>query len=350
MKRRSFLKLSASSSLAVALGTPAVLRAQTRRFEGITLNINGYGGDYSRILNDYVAKPLAEQTGLKVAYQDGTAASAIAKLIASRDRPPYDIIMADSPNIPELIAADLIDPVTRDELPNGGKLLDSVREFGDHGTPFLTNSIVLTYNSDLIKQPIASYKDLARSDLNDRVGLLSPENTGGVLGLIALAEAYGGSLDNMQPAFDALADMRDNISTITPATVSLLQLFEQEEVWAGPFWDGRIYSMRAKKLPMKTVVPQEGIYALYNYLAPVKGSQNRDAALAYINQALSDKAVGAMVEFFRYAPCTDIHIDPAVAADVVGYGEGRKLVKPVDWVKVSKMRGAMLEQFNKSTR
>ena len=124
-----------------------------------------------------------------------------------------------------------------------------------------------------MKQPIASYTDLARPDLKDRVGLLTPENTGGLLSLIAFGESNGGSLDNMEPAFKALAAMRSNISTVTPATVNLLQLFEQEEVWAGPFFDGRTYSMRSKGKPMATVVPQRG--GIFTVQLPQPGQGRR---------------------------------------------------------------------------
>jgi putative spermidine/putrescine transport system substrate-binding protein len=348
MQRRTFLGLTALSTFSVA--APAVVRAQGKRFEGVTLNLNGYGGDYNRLLTEYVAKPLEARTGLKVSYQSGTVQSAVAKLIASRENPPFDLIMADSPNIPELIKNDIIEPVSAAEVPNIRKLLPKVREFGDYGVPFLTNSVILTYNTKLVKEPIASYTDLARPDLKDRVGLLTPENTGGLLSLIAFGESNGGGLDNMEPAFKALAAMRSNISTVTPATVNLLQLFEQEEVWAGPFFDGRTYSMRAKGKPMATVVPKEGVYSLFNYLNPVKGAGKREAMLAYIEQALSDEAVGPLVDFFRYGPCTDIKLSEAVSKDVVLSGATRDRMKPVDWAKVAEKRGAWAADFNRAMR
>ena len=71
-------------------------------------------------------------------------------------------------------------------------------------------------------------------------------------------------------------------------------------MWAGPFFDGRTYSMRSKGKPMATVIPKEGVYSLFNYLNPVKGAGKREAMLAYIEQALSDEAVGPLVEMFRY--------------------------------------------------
>lgn len=347
MKRRTLLQAAGAS--AATLAAPAIVRAQSKQFQGITIRTNGYGGDYDRILREYVAKPLEEKTGLKVEYQASTMAAAAAKVIAARDNPPFDMLMADSPGLPELIAANIIDPVTAKEVPNIAKLLPRVREFGEFGIPYLTNAIILTYNTKLVKQPLASFADLARPDLKGKVGMLTPENTGGVLTLIALAESNGGSLDNMEPAFQALERMRANVSATTPATVNMLQMFEQEEVWAGPYFDGRVYSMRAKGRPMASVIPQEGIYALFNYINPVKGGKNREAVYAYMNQALSDEAVGALVEFFRYAPVTNVPLKPEVAKEVIVLA-ARDRLKPVDWTKVAKIRGMLTERFNKAMR
>jgi putative spermidine/putrescine transport system substrate-binding protein len=348
IERRRFLKLTAATG--AALAAPAVVRAQSKRFEGITLRINAYGGDYTRLLQTRVAKPLEDRTGLKVIYQSGTVAAAVAMLIASRDNPPFDIMMLDSPNVPDLMRANLIEPVTVADVPNIKRLLPGVREFGDNAVPFLTNSIILTNNTKHVKTPIASFRDLGRADLANRVGLLSPENTGGVLTLVALAEMGGGSVDNMDPAFQFLESIRKNIAAVTPATVNLLQLLEQEEVWAAPFFDGRIYSIRAKGLPMPSIVPTEGVYSIFNYLAPVKGVKNRDAIMAYFEQTLSDESVAPFVEFFRYGPVTDVKLSPEVTKDVVLSGATREKIKQLDWTKVSQLRGQWAERFNRTMR
>jgi putative spermidine/putrescine transport system substrate-binding protein len=252
--------------------------------------------------------------------------------------------------MPQLIKADLIDPISPKDLPSLAKLLPNVREFGDYGIPFLTNAIILTYNSKLVKEPVTSYADLKSPDLKGHVGMLSPANSGGVLALIALAESNGGSLDNIEPGLKALTSMRESIATISPATVTIQQLLEQEEIWAAPFFDGRIYASRNRGKPLASVIPKEGIYAVNNYWNPVKGSKKRDAVFAYIEQAVSDEAIGHMVEFFRYAPCTDVKVSPDVAKDVVVYGDNRKYVKPVDWSKVAQFRGDWIERFDKAMR
>lgn len=348
MKRRSFLKLAGTTAAAIA--APNIVRAQSKKFEGITLRMNGYGGETARILTEYVVRPLRETTGLNVVYEDGTAASAVAKVLASPDNPPFDLILADSPNIPELLAANVLSPVTENEIPNIKKIRPSAREFGDFGVPYLTNAVVLTYNSDEVEQPLKSFKDLARPDLKDRVGMLSPENTGGLLTLLGMAQAYGGSLDDMSPVFEALRNMKGNVAAFTPSTIGLVQLLEQEEVLAAPIFDGRVYSIRAKGMPMPTVLPEEGIFALYNYLSPLKGGKHKEAVYAYINQVLSDEAIIEWVRTFRYAPVTDAPIPADIASDITINDETSKLLRPIDWQKVATMRGALIEEFNKAMR
>ena len=55
MKRREILQLAGAS--AATLAAPTIVRAQTKRFEGITIRTNGYGGDYDRILKEYGGDP-----------------------------------------------------------------------------------------------------------------------------------------------------------------------------------------------------------------------------------------------------------------------------------------------------
>lgn len=343
MHRRNFL-----CALAASVAAPAVVRAQSKKFDGVVLNVNGYGSDYDRLLKEYVAKPLFERTGLRVRYEPGLATTAVSKLIASKDNPPFDVIMADSPNMPDLIANNLIEKVTEAEVQNIGRLKPGVREFGDYGAPYLVNAIILTYNSKQVKQPVRSYSDLARPDLKGKVVLIGPESLGGLLMLLGIAAEMGGDIDNLGPAYSFLASLRSNVATISSTVANLAQLYQQEEVWAGPCWDGRTYAIRQTGTPLVTVLPKEGVFGELNYVSPVKNTKSREAALAYIDQVLSDEAIGPMVEFFRYSPVTKIQLPDAVAKDLVFKGEKLEAYKKVDWEKVAKSRSRWAEEFNKA--
>lgn len=322
--------------------------AQKKKFEGVTLNINGYGGAYDEILKETVAKPLKEKYGLEVIYQPGGSTAATARVLASKEDPPFDLLMADSPAIPALIEAGVLDEIDDKDVPNATKVFPQLREFGKFGLPFSIASIVLTSNNKQVKTPPTSFKDLAKPEFKGRVGVITLESTGGVLTLLALAESNGGSVSNIEPGFAALRAIKPNILAGFGATVPQLQAFQQEEIWVGPFWNGRVYEMQQKGAPMDMIVPAEGVYSLMSYVLPIKKSKNRDAVLAYLDQAMSDEAISALAIKFAYGPTTPVKLPDNMAKDVIAYGpDGLKKIKTVDWATVAKSRGAWTTQWTK---
>jgi putative spermidine/putrescine transport system substrate-binding protein len=349
MKRREFIKYAATAAGSIA--APAILRAQDKRFDGITLNVNSYGGDYDRIMTEAIAKPLFAKTGLKVIYTPGSSTAAVAKILAAPGAAPFDIILCDSPNMPDLIKAGAIDPITGTDLHSTSRLLPKMREFGDFGLPYSIASMVLTYNKDRVRTPISSYSDLARMDLKGRVAMFNLENTGGMLYFIALAEAGGGGVDNIEPAFIALAKMKPNLTSVVPSTVSLVQLLEQEEAWAAGLWDGRVYTMQKAGRPMVSVGPSEGTYSLLSYASPVKGTKHPDAVRTYLEEVLSNEFIANFAKFFHYGPTTDVKLEPEIGKQIITYGpEAVSKIKTVDWTKVSEKRNDWLIRFNKEMR
>ncbi|MGY4167710.1 extracellular solute-binding protein [Bradyrhizobium sp. USDA 4529] len=144
--------------------------------------------------------------------------------------------------------------------------------------PFFSQA--LRYNSKQVKQPVRSYSDLARPDLKGKVVLIGPESLGGLLTLLGIAAETGGDIDNLAPAFSFLASLRANVATISSTVANLVPLYQQEEVWAGPCWNGRTYSIRQGGTPLVTVLPKEGVFGELNYVSPAKNTKNREAALA----------------------------------------------------------------------
>jgi putative spermidine/putrescine transport system substrate-binding protein len=345
-----------SIAIRIAMGLAAVLFTtasfgQAKKFDGVTLHINGYGGAYDEVLKETVAKPLKEKYGLDVVYDPAGSTVAVAKLLASKDNPPYDVLMADSPGMPALLSEGVLDKLTQADVPNLGNVYPQLREFGDYGAPFLISAGVLTYNSKDVKNPPKSIRDLARPEYKGKVALMDLGSSGGVLFLAALADSNGGSVNNVEPGLNLLKTIKPNVVATFGTTVSQLQAFQQGDASLGYFWDGRVYELETKNVPLVKVAPTEGIYAVFSYVNLVKGTKNREAALAYINQALSDEAVGALVKRFTYGPTTNVKLPEDLAKKVITYGpEGVKLIKPIDWSVVAKERGAWVNRWNSVMR
>lgn len=349
MKRRAFLKI-ATAAAASTLAAPYV-HAQSKRFAGITLRVNGSGGVYDDVLRKRVAVPLEEKYGLKVQYNAEATSAALVKLLANKDNPPYDLFTADSPNMVELLKAGMIEEIRASEVPNIKRVLPGFREFGNYGVPFSVPSIIPVYNSKYIKQPLTSYSDIARPDLGSRVVIPAPTFDSTGLYLLGLAEENGGSVSNMEPAYKVLAAAKPNIVAIAQATVAQLQMFQNEEVYAGIFWDGRAYELRTKGVPIVTVVPPKGIYSVTSYINVVKGMKYPEAAYAYAEQLLSDEGMLGLPETIRYGATTDVAISAEIGKDLLFNSPERSaLKKKVDWERWTADRSARIERVNKILR
>lgn len=348
MKRRNFLVLSAASA-AAALAAPAV-HAQQKKFAGVTLRMNGYGGTYDKALIEGVSGPLEEATGLKVEYIPSSPAADIAKLVANGGNPHIDMLMADSPLIPQAMAAGVLESFTASDARNLSRVLPGYREFGDYGAPFSVASIVPVYNEDTIKTPITSFADLARADLKGQVSTMPANTYTGWLVLLALAEGNGGSLDNIEPGLKILAAAKDNIIATPPSSVAQLQAFTQGEAQAGTLWEGRAFEARKSGVPIKTVIAKEGIYAVTSYVNIVRGCRNREAALAFIDQLLSDRGMLAVPKAMRYGPTTDVALGDLAPEILLNSPERAALKRKIDWTAMMQKGGEIGEKMNKALR
>ncbi|MGY4167682.1 ABC transporter substrate-binding protein [Bradyrhizobium sp. USDA 4529] len=349
MKRRTFLKFTT----AAAVGTLAApyVHAQSKKFAGITLRINGYGGIYDEALRKSVAAPLEEKYGLKVQFIAGAGSADLVKLIANRDNHPYDMFMASSPYMVELIKAGVLDEIKASDVPNIKRILPGFREFGDYGVPIDVAYVVPVYNSKYIKQPLTSYSDLARSDLAGRAVIPSPEKDSTMLFLLGMAEENGGSTSDMEPAFKLLTAAKPNIVALAQTTVAEMQMFQNEEVYAGIFWDGRAHELRTKGVPIVTVVPPKGIYSSTDYINVVKGMKYPEAAHALAEQLLSDQGMLGVPEALRYGVTTDVKLPEGLRKDLLlNSPERSRLKKKADWETLMANRSAWTERFNKIIR
>lgn len=349
MKRRAALKFT-TAALVSALAAPYV-HAQSKKFAGIKLRVNGFGGLYDETLSKCVGAPLEEKYGLKVQFIAGTQSADLVKLIANKDNPPYDLFQADSAYMLELLKGSLIEKIKASDVPNIKRVLPGFREYGDYGVPFSVSTVVPVYNSKYITQPFTSYSDIARPDLMGRAVIPMPTFATNSLYLLGLAEENGGSITDMEPAYKVLAAAKPNIVALAQTNVAELQMFENEEVYAGMFWDGRAHELRTKGVPIVTVVPPTGVYSVVSYMNVVKGTKYAEAAHAFAEQLLSDQGTLGIPLAMRFGVTTDVKLPEAIQKDIVfNSPERNALKKNVDWQKWMADQGARIERVNKIMR
>ena len=342
---RNFLRHLRNSILAfiTSLALIAPISASATEHE-LVISVYGFAQDaFKEILYD----PFEKKCGCNLVVETGNSIERLAKMEAHKDDPAVDVaVMA---HFDALAAArkGLIQPIEVSKLSNHRHLYDLAKDpIGDHmaiGYTFYATSIV--YRTDKVK--VNSWGDLLAEDLSGRVAFPNISVTQAAPSLFMLGKA----LDNDAPDFNApiasIADHKDNFLTFYERSSQLIQLLEQDELWAAPV--GRFVWSRIAGLglPIEWANPTEGQSGGINVMVMTKGNNNEELALEFMDYWLSSEIQTALANALVDSPANkQVDVSSDIAENLT-YGEetvaGLKIV-PADVVLDN--RADWLENWN----
>ncbi len=193
------------------------------------------------------------------------------------------------------------------------------------GVPFFRYSYVLIYNSDQVKNPPQSWKDLyeRRNEWKGRISYVDPRSTvsgSGRFFVASFLKAFGcdwkvpgGKEDaTWKTGWERLADFeKANFTKHATSGGAHVAQFATGEIWLGfHALDFVEYSKKLGTIPpqIRTVMLKEGVPGGAGYLAIPKNipEARKEAAAKFINYVLSDKIQTDMVENMYEFPGTAI--------------------------------------------
>jgi len=296
-------------------------------------------------------------SGIVLIHEDATSTTpgstmaALSTVLASKSSVPYDVLMTDSLSLYAALDAGLLDEVSASSIPNIADLYPQLIEGQSDGhiyaVPMLISNMILAYRRDDIAKP-NSLKELADPKYAGKVGLFSFENSGGVMTLVALANANGGSVENIGPGFTEMKKIMSNVVATTPSTVGLVQLLERGEISVAPLWNGRTMELIDRGLPIDFSVQSEGLYTVLNHFGVVKESKVKDAAHVFIDKVISPEVGAAIATKLYYGTANrKLSLPPDVAKKMVAYGEKSiASLKIPDWKIINKLRATWMARWN----
>ena len=290
--RRRFLQGAAAVS--ASFGAPFVISARAAE----TLVVNAYGGEFQDIFLKTTVAPFEKKFGVKVTYDDaGSASEDYAKIRATRGAPGFDVAAELTP--PEIILGakeKLLEPITEKEVPNlkhvWKKSLEVIPAVGIVHTYQYT---ALIWNKKQIEKPTswadywapnARYGDKIKA----HVMAFEPGNLLSIYALIMAAKLKGGSVANMDPAWDVLKAQKPMVGATVMASAAAAPYFENEQIWIAPYWSARAAYYEAQKYPIGVTIPKEGTIGLANCAGIPVGATNKKLAFEFLNWRL-DKDV-----------------------------------------------------------
>src|SRR5260370_7286454 len=89
---------------------------------------------------------------------------------------------------------------------------------------------IITYNTNLVKTPPTSWADLWKPSFKGKLAIPDISGTSGQQFLMAAARLNGGSVENIDPGFEAIKKLKPNIQMMYTQPDQIIPLFEPADI------------------------------------------------------------------------------------------------------------------------
>lgn len=332
----------AVSALALALSSA---HAQQK-----PLTVAWYGGNWSDAYQACVGTPFTEATGIPLVVDVGTSTTTLAKLQQQTDKPTIDVAFMDG-GISELAEeTGVVAPIDLALVPNASGLNETgIYRNGDKVFAVSIGyfSLGITYNTDKVSEAPTSWEALWQKEYAGAVTVPSPSNSAGVPFIFFLNEINGGKPDDMTATFKKLAAL--DVALFFDSSGAATNAFQSGEVTMGAHFNVGAWDLIDSGLPIAFVVPKEGVWASDSRLHIVKNAPNPDAAVKFINTAVSAEAAKCLAEKLYVGPAVkNVELAPETRRKLP-WGENGSIndLRLANWNEVNKRRAELIEVWNR---
>jgi putative spermidine/putrescine transport system substrate-binding protein len=344
-ERRSILK---SASLgAAALAAPGGIALA----QGKSISATTYPGAWESAHRGILLPAFSKATGATTNLVASLAVDTVSKIVASKARPPFDVIILDEGPYLAAMQHDIFEKIPVDKMPNMKDLPSKFVDPRGLGV-FVSGQIIgIAYNTNKIKTPPKSWNDLLKPEYKGRVGLASMGSTLISAWMAEIARLNGGSETNMEPAFDFVKRLLPNVGAVAANPGALATLFQQDQIDISVHYNNNVADLQGKGVPVALARPETGWVHIMSTMHIVKNSRNVDLAAAYINEALSPEVQTKMADMpYLVAPTSSkAQFSKALQTYAGNMAELEKM-NVVDWEKLNPRRAEYIQRFNREIR
>ncbi len=265
----------------------------------LVISVYGFGQDKFKEL---LYAPFEQKCGCEIVVETGNSVERLAKLEARKDDPEIDMAVMSHFDALAASRKGITSPIDVSKIPNHAKLYDFAKDpIGGNfaiGYSFYATSIV--YRSDKVK--VGSWNDLFSKELAGRAAFPNISTTQGPISLYMVGKAIGNDAADLKAPIAKVGENRDSLVTFYERSSQLIQLLQQDEIWAAPV--GRFAWSRIAKLgmPIEWATPKEGQTGGMNVMIMTKGAKNADLAYEFMNYWLSTEIQTKLAEALVDSP------------------------------------------------
>lgn len=288
---------------------------------------------WSEYIPQSVIDKFEKKYGIKVNYTTYSSnEEMLAKLAAGASQ--YDLSVATDYMVEILRKKDMAQPIDLGNVPNfkniGDEFKNTAVDPGNKYTvPYMWGAVPIAVNTEKVKHPITSYKDLWSPEFENSLVVLDDQRA--IIG--AALKKLGYSLNETDPA--KLEQAKEELKKLMPNikafdSDSPKTLLINGEAKAALVWGAEV-SLAVRDNPnIKVVFPTEGMYLWQDNFFIPKDAPHKKAAELFINFILEPDISAEISKAFPYAnPNLEAHklIDQAILNDPAVYPPKEELAK-----------------------
>lgn len=350
MTRPRLLSLTLPLAAMLLVATTAVQAQKPVK----TIYIGMNGGVMEQSYTKYVFPAFERIHGVKVVVVPGTSSDILAKVQASKEKPPVHVMFLDDGVMMRAVKMGLCQkladsPVLKDLYP-------SARMAGGMAAGVNVGMTGIGYNKKLFdekKWPApTSWMDFADPKFKGKVVFQSlPSSSFGLHGFLMFNRIQGGSEKNVEPGFTKWrTSIGPNVLEYIPSSAKLSEMVQNGEAAIFPLTPTSVAVQKARGIPMEYAQPKEGSVLLMVAQCVTANNDAPELAQKLAEFLLTPQAQAAALEFGSQIPSnTKTKVSsPQAQATVDQFQIYMKNVVTLDWDAINAVRPEWNARWNRS--
>ena len=332
--------IATTGALTLGVMAPGLGRAQSKGFTSTV-----FGGVWEKNYRRAIVDSFEAKTGTAVNLQLGSSAEWLTNAIVNKASPEIDMLMLPYPDSIKAIMADIGIELTAEDIPNIAAVAPVWWEqYNKRGVGLDYASYGIAYRTDLVGKPITKWTDLFSPELKGKVTIPDIGTWGSWEMLVMLSKLRGGSEENMDPAFEGLAELKPNIRRFFTSSTDAMSMLDAGEVSVvGMTTNIPPYALIDAGKPVDFVFPEEGAMVGMVSYHIAENSPNKELCKQFINHALSKDAQEAFCNAVIAGPVrTDAVLNGKAAERVPSL----KQLTHFDWFKIVPQMPTLTDRWN----
>jgi len=263
--------------------------------------------NYTNYISPELLSQFTEETGITVNLDTFSSAEEMVAKVKT-GAATYDVVSISDYVAEDLISSGQLQEIDAMTWPNGGNIdADFVDPYFDEGraytTPYSVLYNALAYNSDVVTEPVTSWKDYfsAPASAVGKIGLHDDQRfviDGALMAVGAQPCTTDGSA--YQAALDLLNDFKPNVKIIS--SDGTIDRLAGGETVLSTMWNGSFARAQAQNPDLVYVFPEEGFVVSTDNWGILKSAAHPDNAKIFLNWMLDPAHAAANADYIKYVP------------------------------------------------